>query len=88
MKQSEIITDRLIAIAAEIRADKRNARNAKLEADVLIGASEVAFKESRHMLMQKRKPRVKFFDAHVKLELTAEQKVSAAAKLLSKSRKK
>ena len=88
MKQSEFVTDRLLFLASQVGADKRNARHALAEGSLLVDAAEVAFKESRHMAMQKKKPRVKFFDSHMRPEKTREQKVSEAAKTLVKARKK
>lgn len=87
MKQSEFVIERLLSLANEVRTDKRNARHALVEGTLLVDAAEVAFKESRHMALQKKRPRVKFFDSHMKAELTPEQKVSAAAKTLVKARK-
>lgn len=88
MKQSEFVTDRLLQLAMEIKGDKRNIRHCLAEGEMLTRASEVAFKESRHMALQKKKPRVKFFDSHMRPEKTREQKVSEAAKTLVKARKK
>lgn len=86
MKQSEFVADRLLFLAAQVGADKRNAQHALAEGSLLVDASEVAFKESRHMAFQKKKPRVKFFDSHIKVELTVEQKNTVAAKTLAKAR--
>lgn len=86
MKQSEFVVERLLSLANDVRNDKRNARHAIVEGSLLVDAAEVAFKESRHMALQKKRPRVKFFDSHMKVELTPEQKVSAAAKTLVKAR--
>jgi hypothetical protein len=84
MKQSEFVTERLMALANEVRIDKRNARHALVEGSLLVDASEVAFRESRHMALQKKRPRVKFFDSHMRPEKTIEEKITDAAKLLQK----
>ena len=88
MKQSEFVTDRLLFLASQVGADKRNARHALAEGALLVDAAEVAFKESRHMAMQKKKPRVKFFDSHIRPAKTPEEKISEAAKTLVKARVK
>jgi hypothetical protein len=83
MKQAEIVADRLIELANEVRSKNRNAAHAKVEAEILQIASTVAYKQSLHMNLQKKKPQVKFFDSNVVIQ-TPEQKVTTAAKTLAK----
>ena len=86
MTQNEMLINRLISLANEVAKDKRNARHAKVEADILIGAGELAFKESCHQRFQKKKPNVPYFDRRIKgaatevTEVTVELKTNGVAK--------
>ena len=87
MKQAEIVADRLVELASEVRSKGRNAVHAKAEAEILQIAAAVAYKQSLHMSLQKKTPKVKFFDTNVVTQ-TPEQKITTAAKTLAKQSKK
>lgn len=84
MKQSEFVTDRLLEIANEVRSKKRNVLHAKVEGDLLYVAAKTAALQAYHQRLQRKTPRVKFFDAEMPKLETPEQAASKAGRVLSK----
>ena len=88
MKQCEMVVDRLLKIADDVARKTRNPAHAKIESDILKTAADAAFRQSQHQRLQRRTPKVKFFDLEINTEeQSMEQKVSAAARTLAKSKK-
>lgn len=83
MKQCEMVVDRLMQLADEVRRKGRNIMHAKVESEILTNVVTAAFRQSQHQKLQRKTPKVKFFDEEIKVS-TPEQKVSEAGKVLAK----
>ncbi len=64
-KQCEIVVDRLLQIANDVSKKQRSVAHARAEADILKLAADAAFRQSQHMKLQRKTPKVKFFDEEV-----------------------
>jgi len=65
MKFAEKAVERVLQIAEEVQGNRRNARNALAEANIIDVAGRIAFYHTNHQRLQKKTPKVRFFDSEV-----------------------